>query len=182
METPTSQESLFCAYHPSRPTSLRCNRCGNPICTSCAVRTPVGYRCRTCVRQQQKIFETARWYDFGIAFFLSAAIIGAGSILTSIIGWFILLAAAFVGGIAARAVNWAIRHRRSRYLWLAAAAGGIAGCLPGLLIAAIPMVFMLFRYGGEYLLTSAIGLLWPIGYMIIAVGLLVASLKGLRLG
>ena len=182
MATPPNDEILCCAYHPSRPTSLRCNRCGNPICTSCAVRTPVGYRCRTCVRQQQKIFETARWYDFATAFFTSAVIIGVGSLLSSVIGFFILLAAAFIGGIAARAVNWVIRHRRSRFLWLAAAAGGIAGCLPGLLVAAVPLVFMLFRYGAEYLLGSLIGLAWPAGYMIIAVGVLVASLKGIRLG
>lgn len=182
MEPHTNDETLFCAYHPSRPTTLRCNRCGNPICTACAVRTPVGYRCRTCVRQQQKVFETAYWYDFVIAFLVAGAIIGAGSILSSMIGFFILFAAAFVGSIAARAVNWAVRHRRSRFLWVAAAAGGVAGCLPGLLLTLLPMVFYFFRYGGEYVLSSAIGLLWPGAYMVIAVSLLVASLKGFRFG
>ena len=37
-------ESLTCANHPDRETLLRCNKCGKPICISCAVRTPVGYR------------------------------------------------------------------------------------------------------------------------------------------
>jgi hypothetical protein len=171
-----------CAYHPNRATTLRCNRCGNPICTACAVRTPVGYRCRTCVRQQQKVFETARWYDFGVAFLIAALVIGAGSILSSMIGFFILFAAAFMGNIAARAVNWAVRHRRSRYLWIAAAAGGIAGCLPVLLITALPLVLVFFQHGGDYLMISLISLLWPGVYMIVAVSLLVASLKGLRIG
>jgi hypothetical protein len=175
-------DTLFCAYHPSRETTLRCNRCGNPICTACAVRTPVGYRCRTCVRQQQKVFETARWHDFVTAFVVAAVIIGAGSILSSMIGFFILFAAAFVGNIAARIVNWAVRHRRSRYLWIAAAAGGVAGCLPGLLIAVLPMIFFFFQSGGEYLFSYLMGLLWPVGYMIVAVSLLVASLRGFRIG
>ncbi len=39
-----------CANHPERETGLRCNRCGKPICSQCAVQTPVGYRCRECVR------------------------------------------------------------------------------------------------------------------------------------
>jgi hypothetical protein len=177
-----SEETLFCAYHPSRPTALRCNRCGNPICTSCAVRTPVGYRCKVCVRQQQKVFETARWHDFVIAFLVAAAVIGAGSILSLVIGFFILLVAAFVGSIAARAVIWAVRRRRSRYLWLAAAAGGIAGCLPSLLWTALPLVFLFFRFGGEYLLSSLVDLLWPAGYLVVAVSLMAASLKGIRFG
>jgi hypothetical protein len=178
----SEEETLFCTYHPSRPTGLRCNRCGNPICTACAVRTPVGYRCKNCVREQQKVFETARWHDFTIAFITAAVVIGAGSVLSTLIGFFILFAAAFVGSIAARAVNWAVRHRRSRYLWLAAAVGGIAGCLPVLLVTALPMVLMLFRFDLEYLLSSAVSLLWPGGYAIVAVGLMVAGLKGIRLG
>jgi hypothetical protein len=177
-----SEETLFCAYHPSRPTTLRCNRCGNPICTACAVRTPVGYRCKTCVRQQQKVFETAQWYDFMVAFLVAAVLIGVGSILSSIIGFFILIAAAFVGSITARAVIWAVRRRRSRYLWLAAAAGGIAGCLPTLLVTALPMLGLFFGYGIEYVLSSIVELLWPFGYMLVAVSLMTASIKGIRFG
>ena len=35
----------YCANHPGVETSLRCNKCGKPICAKCAVRTPTGYRC-----------------------------------------------------------------------------------------------------------------------------------------
>ena len=48
---------FFCANHPDRGTSLRCNRCERPICTECAVLTPVGYRCKNCVKSQQKVFD-----------------------------------------------------------------------------------------------------------------------------
>ena len=130
MDAAMNEQEAFCYNHPTRPTTLRCNRCGRPICAQCAVRTPVGYRCKTCVREQQKIFETAYWYDFPVAFLAAALVCGLGSILSSFIGFFILFVAYFAGILAARAVIWAVRHRRSRFLWIAAAAGGIAGCLP----------------------------------------------------
>ena len=59
--------TLFCANHPDRETSLRCNRCEKPICSKCAVRTPTGYRCKECVRGQQKVFDTAENQDFIVA-------------------------------------------------------------------------------------------------------------------
>ncbi len=172
---------IFCTYHPNRPTSLRCNRCGQPICSQCAVRTPVGYRCKTCVRQQQKVFETAYWYDFIIAFVVAGVVCGAGSLLTSVIGFFILFVAAFVGSIAARAVQFAVRHRRSRYLWLTAAAGGVAGCLPVMIPTVIFMLLFPGQAGVQGLLAVGMSLLWPVGYMLVAVSFLVANMRGLHL-
>ena len=177
-----NEQEVFCSYHPTRPTALRCNRCGRPICAQCAVRTPVGYRCKTCVREQQKIFETATWYDFPVAFLAAALVCGVGSILSSFIGFFILFVAYFAGVLAARAVIWAVRHRRSRFLWIAAAAGGIAGCLPVMIPSLILTLLTLGQTGAGGLVTLGLGLLWPIGYMIIAVVFLIANLRGLRLG
>ncbi len=41
----------------------------------CARRTATGYRCPDCIKEQQKVFVTAQWYDyltgFGTATFLS---------------------------------------------------------------------------------------------------------------
>jgi uncharacterized membrane protein YjjP (DUF1212 family) len=178
---PMNEQQLFCTYHPGRPTSLRCNRCGQPICAQCAVRTPVGYRCKTCVREQQRIFETANWYDFPIAFIVSAVICGAGSILSSIIGFWILFVAAFIGSIAARAVQWAVRHRRSRYLWLAAAAGGVISCLPVMVPSVALLLLVPNQNLGSSLLVIGMSLLWPGGYLIVAVSFLVANIRGFRL-
>ncbi len=58
---------LYCANHPHRETSLRCNRCEKAICPECAVLTPIGYRCQECVRAQQKTFDTNVWYDYPVA-------------------------------------------------------------------------------------------------------------------
>ncbi|MGC9334733.1 MAG: B-box zinc finger protein, partial [Anaerolineae bacterium] len=55
---------LYCANHPNVETLLRCNRCGKPICTRCAVSTPVGYRCRECVGQQQSSFYPGGTLDY----------------------------------------------------------------------------------------------------------------------
>ncbi len=52
----SSSTPTYCANHPGVETSLRCNKCGKPICAKCAVRTPTGYRCKECVRGQLKDF------------------------------------------------------------------------------------------------------------------------------
>jgi len=57
--TPAPVSTLYCANHPNRETLLRCNKCNKPICMDCAVQTPVGYRCKDCVRAQQDKFYTA---------------------------------------------------------------------------------------------------------------------------
>jgi hypothetical protein len=176
----TNEQQLFCSYHPNRPTALRCNRCGRPICSACAIRTPVGYRCKDCVREQQKVFETAYWYDFPIAFIAAGVVLGLGSILSSFIGFFIILIAALAGNVAVRAVEWSVRYRRSKYLWLAAAAGGVVGCLPVMLPALIMALLYYGDIGAVGVLSTGIGLLWPAAYAVIAVGSLIASFKGVR--
>ncbi len=57
--SPSENLTLYCANHPDRETLLRCNKCNKPICLDCAVLTPVGYRCKECVRTQQDKFYTA---------------------------------------------------------------------------------------------------------------------------
>ena len=74
-------ETLYCYIHPNRETSLRCNQCNRPICASCAVRTPTGYRCKECVKGQQKIFDTAEWYDYIFGF----AMAGVLSLIASLL-------------------------------------------------------------------------------------------------
>ena len=41
---------MRCAAHPEVETSLRCSKCGKPICPKCMVQTPVGARCLDCAR------------------------------------------------------------------------------------------------------------------------------------
>lgn len=133
------------------------------------------------MRDQQKVFETARWYDFPAAFVVSVAVCGIGSIVISFAGFFILFIAAAVGALDARAVQAAVRYRRGRWLWLAAAAGGVAGCLPVLLPDLVMLILTIISGDPASMLRSLIGFVWPLGYMIIAVGALIAGIRGIRL-
>lgn len=132
-ETPV----LYCANHPNVETLLRCNKCGKPICIKCAVRTPVGYRCRECVRQQQNVYFNAESWDnpiaFGVSFVvtlialpLSAAILGRTGIFGILIALFV---GASAGGILAQIIRWAVRRRRGRYLPYFALSGIIVSIL-----------------------------------------------------
>jgi B-box zinc finger len=173
--------TLYCQFHPNRTTTLRCNRCGQPICTECAILTPVGYRCKACVRQQQKVFETALGLDFLKAFFLSAICCFVGALVSSFIGFFVVFEAVFIGALAARIIQWAIRYRRSRYMWLIATFGGVAGCLAVLLPMALVLLITALSSGSYAWLGLAMTLLWPVLYMVISVSTLAGMIKGIRL-
>src|SRR5689334_11706179 len=128
-QTVTAGDTLYCANHPQTATSLRCNKCNKPICTKCAVRTPVGYRCRECVRGQQQVFETAMWYDYIVAPVAAAILGGIAGAFVTVLGWFVIFLAPVAGGLIAEIVRFLVRRRRGRTLFIAAAAGYAVGCL-----------------------------------------------------
>jgi len=141
-------DSLYCANHPGTETMLRCNRCEKPICGKCAVLTDTGYRCKECVRGQQKVFETAEVIDYPIAFVVAAALSFIGGLIAPRLSFFVILLAPIAGTMVAEAVRFSIRKRRSRNLFLTAAAGALIGSLPGLIgqIIALNLLSMLW-YG-----------------------------------
>src|SRR5260221_4811148 len=102
----------FCAIHTTVETSLRCNKCGRYMCSRCAVRTPVGYRCKECVNQQQDIFYNATQADYLIA---SAVAFGLGLplgfFLTQVLFLGIILSLP-AGGLIAEVVRRATGRRR----------------------------------------------------------------------
>jgi hypothetical protein len=169
-------ETLYCANHPERETTLRCNRCNKPICIQCAVRTPVGYRCRECVRGQQAIFQTAAWYDYAIgavvALVLSAIMTPFGGLL----GWFAIFLGPLGGTVVAEVVRFAVRKRRGRYF--AELVGG-AMILGAVLVLAVPLLGLVLLGGGRGGLGGLFGLLWPVIFMVLAVGTAYARLRGL---
>lgn len=168
-----AQDVVYCTYHPNIPTTLRCARCGKPICSRDAQLTEVGYRCPDCVKQQQTIFYTGTWTDYVVAAIVSLPLaFGAALLLTSInlIWFFIIFLAPLAGGFIAEAVRWAVRRRRSRYLWLVACGAIVLGSLPSLVR---PLVLLALGAGGGALL----GLLFPVLYLILAVGAAYARLR-----
>lgn len=136
-EVVSDEQELYCANHPTVATVLRCNRCGKPICTRCAVQTPVGYRCRQCVVGQQAVFYTGGVADYLIGGAIGLVLGGVASLLMMLLGaWFFALVLGAPAGVGiAETVRLAVRRRRSRYLWLAVSGSMVVGALPALLLA-----------------------------------------------
>ena len=149
---------IYCANHPTVETSLRCNKCGKPICAKCAVRMPTGYRCKECVRGQLKIFDTALWYDY-VTGFVVAGILGLlASFLASLvsglsfIGWILIVVGApSAGMVIAEGVRLVIRKRRSRALFITIAAAVVLSALPVILFQLFTGNFFSLIFQGIYL-------------------------------
>lgn len=165
---------LYCANHPDRETSLRCNRCEKPICSSCAVLTPTGYRCQECVRGQQKIFNTAKAQDYVFAFLVAGVLSYIGALLSSRIGFFTILLAPAAGSVIAEAVRRVVQKRRSRTLYQIATGGVVLGALPFMVF---PLLFV-FSGGG---LRGLLSLLWPALYLSITASTFYYRLSGISI-
>lgn len=138
-QTAVETDVLTCTVHPNIETSLRCNKCGRPICNRCAVRTPVGYRCRECVRGQRKTFFNAQPTDpiiQGVVSLPLAAIAAwlIGLVRFGFLGWLIAFwAGSAAGALIADVAYRLVGKRRGEYSWLVVggciAAGGMLGTL-----------------------------------------------------
>lgn len=124
---------IYCSNHPKTETTLRCNRCEKPICPKCAQHTPTGYRCQECVREHQKTFETALWYDYPVTIILAGALSFLGSRIVPAMGFFTIFLAPIAGVIIARAARFITGRRRSRRLFQLITVAVALGSLPYLL-------------------------------------------------
>ncbi len=182
----TQSDTLYCYIHPNRPTSLRCNRCNRPICAQCAIRTPTGYRCPECVKEQQKKFDTAEWYDYIVAFVVAAIGSAIASGLIAIVsniffGLLVLFIAPGAGGVIGNLVLRFIKNRRSRRLFLTAAIGMVAGALPALLIISLPAL-LAFLGAGVRGLVALLPAVWEVVYLFLAVPAAYTQISGIRIG
>lgn len=138
-------EVLYCVNHPNTETLLRCNKCGKPICMKCAQLTDVGYRCKDCIRSQQKVYFNAQSLDNPIAFIVSFLVALVATPLVSFVfsiagffGWFFaFLAGPSAGGILTQIIRWAVGRRRGRYLPYFAIGGIILGMVVGVFGSAL---------------------------------------------
>ena len=172
--TESTTGTLYCYVHPNRETSLRCNNCERPICAQCAVRTPTGYRCRECVKGQQKVFNTSEWYDYVSGFIVAALLSAVAAFLVTLIGgigffgWFLIAAGAPAAAVViAEGVRLVTRKRRSRPLFITIAVAVVLGALPVIL-------YQLFSY-------NVFGILFQVIYLVIAVPVVYSRLSGIQL-
>ena len=150
----------YCANHPTVETRLRCSRCNKLICPKCAIKSPVGYRCPECVKNQQKVFDTATFWDYPAGVIIAGILSVVASFLISLIGmigffgWFLVIAAAPTAGVAiAEGTRLAIRRHRSRNLFIAITIAVGLGALPMLLTNLLTLNFFGIAFQAIYLLT-----------------------------
>jgi len=175
---------VYCKNHPARETLLRCNRCNDPYCINCLVRTPVGYRCKTCLNIQQAGFYTASALDYalaGIAAFF-ASIVG-GAIAAAIGGFFFLFQifyAPAAGGVISEIISRATSRRRGHYIWIVACAAFLIGSFAGAML--YPFAATLMRGGGllSAVLIAPFAAIFNLGfwiYIVLAIGTVYARLR-----
>jgi hypothetical protein len=187
--TPTTAEveqKTYCTVHPNVETGLKCNKCGRYMCIKCAVKTPVGYRCRQCVNQQQQGYYNASNVDYLIAAVVSFVIgLPAGYIFPRLGLFFILIGAIPVGGFIGELVHRAVGRRRGQFTWLIAAGGVVVAAL--LIFGFTELRPMLDyqralaaagaeadEFASQALIMQLVG---PILYLVFCVGALVARLR-----
>jgi hypothetical protein len=148
----TGPEPVKCATHPDVLTTLRCGKCGKPICPKCLVQTPVGARCRECARLYRlPTFRVSGQYYlraagtalglalvFGLIWgFLKSYLGGFGLVISLLFGYGIGYA---IGEITGLAVN------RKRGRWLA-----VIGSLAVVITFGIAALVEFIRFGSFYL-------------------------------
>jgi hypothetical protein len=140
------------------------------------VHTPTGYRCRECIKQQQKVFDTSVWYDYPLTFFIVAILAYLGSLIGGWIalrfGFYIIILTLFLapalGGLIAAIVRLVTQRRRSKNLFILAAVAAVVGCIPVALHLVV--YFSLFEF------------IYLIMYVILMTSALYYRLGGIKIG
>ena len=157
-EAAIDDEITYCARHPERDTGLRCNRCERYMCVDCAVRTPIGYTCRECVRGHEDKFYAGTNLDYALVAAVGAAGGALTALATLLVGGFLIigfLLAPAIGGGAAQLALQVTGRRRGRRSGLVCAgallAGGLAAgfALTGG-IALFPLLFLALACSAAY--------------------------------
>jgi len=141
----TAEEVHYCEAHPDRETNLRCNKCGRYMCVQCAVLTPVGYRCKQCVRQHEDKFYPGTTSDYLVVFATCAALGVVAGFVARYVPFFLFafIIGIPVGGFISEIALRLSKRRRGRRSGEIGAAGVVLGGLAGGMIQAAA------QYGGS---------------------------------
>jgi hypothetical protein len=142
----------YCPQHPAVATQMRCNKCGRLLCLKCAVQTPVGYRCKECVYQQQNVYFNAKGHDnliaLGISFGLALVVTPLVALLSDLFYYGAFYLAFFTGPLAgsllAQLIRLVVARRRGRHLRYFVLAGLVAGATLALTFVSLALGIVFF--------------------------------------
>lgn len=138
---PAEPQALFCYRHPDRETWVRCGRCDQPICMSCAMQGPVGMRCKSCGKPKRDPLTMMTPQQLGLGALVAVGAGTVGGFIGIQMGFFFALCLGpFAGGFISEAVQRVTGYKRGARM-KALVLGGI---LVGVLIAAGIYVQMYF--------------------------------------
>jgi hypothetical protein len=125
------EEVHYCAVHADVEATLRCNKCDRSMCIKCAVQTPVGYRCRECVRGLEDKFFTAQPNDYALVAGVCVVLGAVGGFLISLFPMLFIAIVAGIpfGGMVSEAARRVTSKRRGRYTAQVAAGATALGIL-----------------------------------------------------
>lgn len=171
-----ADSAMHCAWHSDRETRLRCNRCGRPMCTECAVRHPVGMRCKECVRETRSPIYDVRVESLALALAVGTGISIVAGFIVPMFGFWSIFIAPVAGGFVAEAIERTVPRQRGRPMQAAAGASVVLGLLLAQGLAPV------FLRGAPlmFLPVAAIGaLLNPFNllYLALAIGTAVTRLR-----
>lgn len=134
--------NTYCQVHTSVQTGLRCNNCERLMCAKCAQKTPVGYRCEQCVRQQDSRFFNGNPLYYGKIIGVTVILGALGAFIAGLVGFFLFVffVAAVAGGAIGEAALRLTKGVRGRYAAQAGAAGVVVGTLLVMFIPAIMII------------------------------------------
>jgi MFS family permease len=170
---------LYCVNHPHTETLIRCNKCLDPICPKCAVRTPVGLRCKKCARLQRSPLYALTVPQVLLAALVSLAVgLVAGALVPRLGLLFVFFLAPTVGGLSAEAVARSLHGKRGRALQVVVALAILVGAMggPWLWQAVVAGSLAALPSNPLAYLASLVNL-GAILYLVLAIGAAVARLR-----
>ena len=147
----TEPQPLHCYRHPERETWVRCGRCDQPICMSCAMQGPVGLRCKTCGKPTRDALASMRPSQVAIGALVAGGLGAAVGYFSAQYGWFMIVVGFFAGTIVAEALDRTVGIKRGPRILAIAIAGIVVGGLigGGLSISGMWRDFQLFAASPE---------------------------------
>ena len=105
-------DALYCYRHPNRETRLRCRTCDRPICSKCAIQTPVGFRCPEDGTVKNDPFSTFKPQQLVLAILVA---VGGGTIagiIANQVGYFSIVISFFAGAFIVEAEDRVVGLKR----------------------------------------------------------------------